>query len=508
MTMALDKFETRTITTGERAHVADAPIPLPIRAHNLQKSIDERPILKNLSFQIPQGQFIALLGANGAGKSTLLKLLATLTTPSHGTLELFGHPANTSATTIRAKIGLIGHQSMLYHDLSALENLEFFGKLYGTPNPRQRALQLLNQLGLAHRANDPVKSFSRGMAQRVSIARALLHDPDLLLADEPFAGLDAPSADLLETLLTQLHQQGKTILLANHDIRQSLRLAQRALVLSQGTLALDAPTNTLTPDQILSHMNGAPAPAPTQLPISNYQLQPAPAATTPRHPNHSKATFLTLTKKDLKIEGRTRQTLGLVLVLGILIVSVLGLGIGSNPALASLGTPALLWVAYLFSGVLCFEKTMAVERQDGALAGLLLAPIDRSAIYFGKLLSNLLLMCAVAGVITAVGILFFSFDLSPAPFGFIAIIAISMLGFAAVGTLFSALVASTRLQGGLLAMVIFPLILPLVIASTSQITAMFRDNQNPGGTGLAILLAFDAIFLITSWLIFELVLEP
>ena len=223
----------------------------------------------------------------------------------------------------------------------------------------------------------------------------------------------------------------------------------------------------------------------------------------------------TLTAKDLRIEGRTRQTLGLVLVLGVLIVSVLGMGFGDNPQLAATGTPAILWVAYIFSGVLCFEKTMAVERQDGALAGLLLAPIDRGVIYFSKLLSNLLLMLAVATVVTLVGLLFFRFDLSPAPWGFVLIIAISMLGFAAVGTLFAALVSSTRLQGGLLAMVIFPIILPLVIASTSQLNAMFRSGATPGLfgpdgniSGLSILIAFDAIFLVVSWLVFELVLEP
>jgi heme exporter protein B len=216
----------------------------------------------------------------------------------------------------------------------------------------------------------------------------------------------------------------------------------------------------------------------------------------------------TLVAKDLRIEGRTRQTLGLVLVLGILIVSVLGLGLNVTSATAAMGTPAILWVAYLFAGVLCFEKTMAIERQDGALAGLLLAPIDRGVIYASKLISNLVLMLAVAAVITPVGILFFGFDLSPAPLGFVVIIAMSMLGFAAVGTLFSAMVSSTRLQGGLLAMVVFPLVLPLVIASTQMITAMFRDGTPPGGTALAILIAFDGIFLAASWIVFELVLEP
>lgn len=239
----------------------------------------------------------------------------------------------------------------------------------------------------------------------------------------------------------------------------------------------------------------------------------------------------TLTLKDLRIEGRTRQTLGLVLVLGVLVVSVLGLGLAqigrarvatgaaTAPATAmaaedatapliTLATPAILWVAYLFSGVLCFEKTMAVERQDGALAGLLLAPIDRGVIFASKLLSNLILMLAVAAVITPAGILFFDLDLSPAPGGFVAVIVISMLGFAAVGTLFSALVSSSRLQGGLLALVIFPIILPLVIASTSQMNAMFAGGGSPGGVGLAILIAFDVIFLTVSWLVFEVVLEP
>ena len=223
------------------------------------------------------------------------------------------------------------------------------------------------------------------------------------------------------------------------------------------------------------------------------------------------AQVATLTAKDLRIEGRTRQTMGLVLVLGILIISVLGLGLGQMPReLSRSFTPAILWVAYLFAGVLCFEKTMAVERQDGALAGLLLAPIDRGVIYASKLLSNLVLMLAVAAVITPVGILFFQFDLSPAPGGFVAIIVIAMIGFAAVGTLFAALVSSTRLQGGLLAMVIFPVILPLVIASTQQMNTIFREGSTEtiGGTGLAILVAFDAIFLVTSWLVFELVLEP
>lgn len=215
-----------------------------------------------------------------------------------------------------------------------------------------------------------------------------------------------------------------------------------------------------------------------------------------------------LAGKDLRIEARSRQTLGLVIVLGLLIIIVLGLGLGPEQLINRAGATATLWVAYLFSGVLVFEKTMAVERHDGALASLLLAPIDRSVIYLGKLISNLTLMLALALVITPVAVVLFKVDLSAAPGQFALIMAMSMLGFAALGTLFAAAVSSTRLQGGLLAMVVLPLALPLVIASTQMTIQLFQDGRSIGGAGLAILLAADVIYLVVSWLVFELILEP
>ena len=219
------------------------------------------------------------------------------------------------------------------------------------------------------------------------------------------------------------------------------------------------------------------------------------------------AQFWLLVGKDLRIESRSRQTLGLVIVLGLLVVTVLGLGLGSN-ASAGFNATAVLWVAYLFSGVLCFEKTMAVERNDGVLAALLLAPLDRGLIYFSKLVSNIVLMLAVAAVVTPVGILFFGFDLSAAPMTFAATMALGIIGFAAIGTLFSAVASSTRLQGGLLAMMIFPVVLPLVITSTQMMLRTFRDGLPPDASAIGVLVAFDVLFLTTSWVVFEWVLEP
>jgi len=215
-----------------------------------------------------------------------------------------------------------------------------------------------------------------------------------------------------------------------------------------------------------------------------------------------------MTGKDLRIEARGRQTISLVVVLGVLIIVVLGMGLGAGRPVTGFGATAILWVAYLFGGVLCFEKTMAVERNDDALAGLLLAPVDRGAIYAAKLLTNVILMFALAVVVTPVAILLFRFDLSAHPLGFALIMALGMIGFAAVGTLFAAAVSSTRLQGGLLAMLVFPLSLPVVIVSTQMMRRLFQEGEPLGGTGLATLLAFDVIFLVLSWIVFELVLEP
>lgn len=209
--------------------------------------------------------------------------------------------------------------------------------------------------------------------------------------------------------------------------------------------------------------------------------------------------------KDLRLEARTRTAFGQVAVLGVLIVVVLAMGLG--PGSAGADAPAILWVAYLFGGGLCFERTMSVERDDGALSGLLLAPIDRGAIFAGKLAANLALLLALALVITPVGVVLFHFDLSGAPLAFAGVTALGLLGYAAIGTLFSALVSSARQRGGLLALLVFPLSLPLVLVCT-QLSRRLLGAGDPSLPGLPILVAFDVIFLVAGWLAFETALDP
>jgi heme exporter protein A len=253
------KVEMTAMTTDTVLNAIDA-VPdtagLSVRIDRLSKRFDERWVLRDICLSVPTGSYLTLLGANGAGKSTLLHTLAMLNPATSGELMLFGKSANRPSPMLRARIGMIGHQPMLYRDLSAIENLVFFGKLYGVSRPTRRANELLDRVGLADRAASLVKTFSRGMVQRLSIARALMHAPDLMLADEPFSGLDVPSVQAVSDLLGELHADGKTVILTNHDVRQSLELAQRVVVLRRGAVVCDQQTRHTDADEVTREVIG------------------------------------------------------------------------------------------------------------------------------------------------------------------------------------------------------------------------------------------------------------
>jgi len=211
-----------------------ASFPAAIETAGLGKWIDDRPILRDVHLTIGRGEYVGLLGGNGAGKTTLLRILSTLIPPGSGRLSVAGCELPRMASKARAHVGLVTHQSMLYRDLTARENLEFFAKLHGVRHASQRVEEILQRVGMSARADDLVKTFSRGMTQRISIARAIVHEPDVLLADEPFAGLDESAAAAVEELLAELNAAGRTILLVNHDVEQTLRLVRRVVVLRVG----------------------------------------------------------------------------------------------------------------------------------------------------------------------------------------------------------------------------------------------------------------------------------
>jgi heme exporter protein A len=193
------------------------------------------PALKNIVLQVSAGSAVALLGRNGAGKTTLLRILAGLSKPSQGNVRVQGADARQEST--RRRIGVLGHGISLYDELSAMENLMVFGRLYGLPDPVQRADEMLERTGLDRVRDGLVREFSRGMRQRLAIARVFLHSPDLLLLDEPFTALDDRAIAVLHSLLAETHQRGGTVVMSTHQLREALELATHVALIQRGEIA-------------------------------------------------------------------------------------------------------------------------------------------------------------------------------------------------------------------------------------------------------------------------------
>lgn len=214
-----------------------------IFAQNLTKAYGLTFALRKLDLSVGRGEFIALLGPNGSGKSTLLRLLTGLSRPTAGKLTIGGWEIPREAESMRSQLGVVSHKPLLYDTLTARENMQFFAKMYAIPpsDAETRINSLLNRVGLQRRSHDLVRTYSRGMQQRLSIARALLHNPDILLLDEPYTGLDRDGSTLLDTIVQEAHEQKRTILMSTHELERAALLATRVIILARGALVYDAP---------------------------------------------------------------------------------------------------------------------------------------------------------------------------------------------------------------------------------------------------------------------------
>jgi len=223
--------------------VGSSAPPSAITAQGLAKRFGPVVALAGIDFAVPAGRVLAVLGPNGAGKSTLLRILAGLTRPSAGSVSMgTGAAAAGDRRHGRGRVGYVGHATFLYPNLSARENLVFAGRLYGVADPHARAAALLAEQGLEPIAERTAGSFSRGQAQRLAIARGLVHDPPVVLLDEPFTGLDPTSADRLGAHLRSLAGGGRAVVLVTHDLAQAAALGDRALLLVRGRIAFDSGT--------------------------------------------------------------------------------------------------------------------------------------------------------------------------------------------------------------------------------------------------------------------------
>ncbi|HYJ80431.1 MAG TPA: heme ABC exporter ATP-binding protein CcmA [Longimicrobiaceae bacterium] len=213
--------------------------PPAVEARGLEKWYGPLPAVQGIDFVLRRGEFLTVFGPNGAGKSTLLRLLCGAVKPSRGQALVSGEPA--AGEEARRRIGLLSHQTFLYAGLSAAENLDFYGRLYGLPGRRERVAAALAAVGLEGRADDRVRTFSRGMQQRLALARTLLHEPEVVLLDEPYTGLDPHAAAMLRGVLETLRDGRRTVVLVTHNLSQGLEQADRVVVQVGGRWVSDEP---------------------------------------------------------------------------------------------------------------------------------------------------------------------------------------------------------------------------------------------------------------------------
>ncbi len=219
-----------------------------IQVRKLIKRFGSKTVLDKLSLDVADGEFVAIIGPNGAGKTTLLRILSTLSKSTLGEISVAGYKLPAQASNVRQCIGVVSHMPLLYGDLTARENLVFYGKMFAIVDLNQQVDGVLELVGLSKRAGDLVRTFSRGMQQRLAIGRAVLHDPGVLLLDEPHTGLDQDACDMLDKVLRDVAVQGRTVVMTSHDFVRVQNLARRFDVLSRGRIVSSIQSAELSPD--------------------------------------------------------------------------------------------------------------------------------------------------------------------------------------------------------------------------------------------------------------------
>jgi heme exporter protein A len=230
-----------------------------LELRDVSKYFGESAALKKLRFRVEPGDAVLIYGPNGAGKTTLLRTLATLAKPTEGQVVFAERDIRQDPTAAKAAIGFVSHSTFLYGDLTGRENLRFAGRLFGLRDLEKRIDAALDLFAVRERAAEPVRELSRGLQQRMTLARAFLHDPVFLLLDEPFTGLDAVSAESLRTLLARLPEQGKAVIFSTHDFAQGASIARRLVAMEKGFVRFDGPLVAAPLDQLHVSSKGAQA---------------------------------------------------------------------------------------------------------------------------------------------------------------------------------------------------------------------------------------------------------
>jgi heme exporter protein CcmB len=485
--------QSQLLEPGREGAVEPLPAPA-IHLRSVTRVFGVAPALVRADLQVERGEVVVVRGPNGAGKSTLLRLVATALSPTYGGGSVLGFDLVRGQEEIRRRTELLGHRTRLYEDLTAEENLRFACASHGI-DPAG-VPDALSRVGLASSAGERVRGYSQGMRQRVAVARALLRRPDLLLLDEPYAGLDEEATEVVDEAVREAAREGRTVLLATHDpVRGAM--ANRTRRMDAGRILPDrAPSSG---HAVAGSLPTTPSPASVSSPVGA-------TAPTARTPGLARGT-LEVARKDLRIEVRSRYALSAVLPFAATLLIVFGLSLGPGRTLLQQTAPGLLWLAVLFASVLSFRQAYQTESEDGALEGLLLAPVDKAAVFLGKALAVAAELLALEAVVLGLVVVLFGLSVER-PFVLAASFVLGTAGLAAIGSLFGVLSESPRAREAIVPLLVLPLVTPVLLAGVKA-TALATSAVESGSAGswLGLLVAFDAVVVAAGPLVFAPLLE-
>lgn len=479
-----------------------------LAAAGLGRAYGARTVLSDLTWRLQPGEMLAVTGPNGAGKTTLLRMLAGVSRPTTGEVFLDGVSLSNGPAHIRRRIGYVGHQPMLFADLTGRENLLFFGRLYNAP--RERIDELLAAVDMDRRADLPVHSCSRGMQQRLAVARALLHRPHLLICDEPLTGLDRAGQVLVLQLLEGHLAGGGMAVVAGHD-RQLTAGAHLVLELGMApddwTMERRAPAGLYSPGGAAASPESAQGAAGAGVPHPAEGERTANPAEAPLPGFFSQ--WLTLTGADLVGAFRNLAGVATVPLFAVLVLLVFGLTLRPGDRDLDPLLPALLWTALAFAALSAQLRPFIRERALGAVEGLKAAPVDGAAAYMARLTANWLVLLAVAAVMTPLFFSFLGWQGPPVP-------GLPMAGIVTVGTFTVSTVAvaaaALSVQGrgaeGLLSLLALPFLLP-VLMSVVMMTEGLLQGRPPAEwqAWFRLLLACGIVFSMFPALLHDYLME-
>ena len=452
---------------------SESAVGVVIRLNRIAKVFGRFAALRDITGEFQPSRLYVLMGENGAGKSTLLRIIAGLSTPTSGSIEVFG---SDDIRSISNQIGYMGHASLLYDEMSGMENLKYFAALYGIEDVA-RCEAVMNSVGLDPKLAIPARNYSQGMRQRLSLARATVHDPKIILLDEPFSNVDPDSSAQITERLKRLAEQGKTVVVVTHQSALLAGAADEFLTVSAGRMVFRQANESSRAERELFATAGLPPPA-GHFAIAAFNLV-----------------------KDLRLEWRAKDAFNAMAFFALLVVVIFSFSFDPSAEESREMAGAIIWVGFLFASVVALNQSWARELRNQVLDAYRVSAAPPGALFIGKAIGNFLFVALVEALVAPLFVAFYNLRSLGPTWQLAVVFVLGTWALVVNGTFFAAISLRTRNRELMLPLLLFPISIPAILsmvqATTGTLTAEFSPSLS-----LKLLAGYDIVFTIAGLLLF------